>query len=319
MNPSIQNKTATNLRSGRLWSYAFLLALVIVLPSQKLSARPSAHPCTPPPDGLVSWWGGDKDASDLQGDNDGILKNGASYAPGFVSRAGFFFDGSNEPVVQVGDDPSLKMTTAITLESWINPTIVQNGVIASRAGEYQYDTGPGDGAIEWAFANTDPGWVSISTGFVPPLHTWTHIAVTYDNGLITTYANGVQVHQYQGSGPIGDVEPTNNDFRIGNRQNFVVPFSGTIDELKVYNRALSSSEVAAIYAAGSSGNCKPVVFVQDISPYAIPKTGGVYKVGTTIQIVDALGKSMSEATVRVTVTLPEGGSFSDASHDRFEW
>ena len=71
-------------------------------------------------------------------------------------------------------------------------------------------------------------------------------------------------------------------------------------------------QVAAYLAAGSNGNCKPVVFVQDISPYAIPKNGGVYKVGTTIQIIDALGKSMSEATVQVKVTLPEGGSFSDA-------
>ena len=81
--------------------------------------------------------------------------------------------------------------------------------------------------------------------------------------------------------------------------------------MKVYNRALSSSEVAAIYAAGSSGNCKPVVFVQDISPYAVPKTGGVYKVGTTIGIIDALGHSMPGAIVRVTVVLPDGGSFSD--------
>ena len=55
-----------------------------------------------------------------------------------------------------------------------------------------------------------------------------------------------------------------------------------------------------------------MVFVQDISPYAIPKTGGMYKVGTTIQIVDALNHSISQAAVRVTVALPEGGSFSDA-------
>ena len=145
-----------------------------------------------------------------------------------------------------------------------------------------------------------------------PLRSWTHLAVTYDNGLITTYGNGVQVHQYQGSGPIGDVVPTQNDFRIGNRSSFSAPFAGEIDELKVYDRALSSSEVAAIYAAGSSGNCKPVVFVQDISPYAVLKTGGVYKVGTTLTIIDARGHLISEATVQLRVTLPDGGTFADA-------
>ena len=200
------------------------------------------------------------------------------------------------------------MTTAMTLECWIFPTDGGAGstlqaIIASREGEYEFGRFS-DGTIQSAFANTDPGWNWVNSGFVAPHGTWTHVAVTYDNGLITTYANGVQVHQYQGSGLIGDVSPTLNDFRIGNRQDFPAPLPANVDELKVYNRALSSSEVAAIYAAGSSGNCKPMVFVEDISPYAVPKTGGVYKVGTTIQIVDALGHSISQATVRVTVALP---------------
>jgi hypothetical protein len=54
-----------------------------------------------------------------------------------------------------------------------------------------------------------------------------------------------------------------------------------------------------------------VVFVADLTPYAIPKAEGEYKVGTTIQIVDAQGHSVSEAIVRVTITLPDGGSISD--------
>jgi hypothetical protein len=265
--------------------------------------------CIPPAAGLVSWWAGDKDPRDLQGNNVGILKGGATYAAGYVS-SGFSFDGSLGQYVQVGDTPSLKMTTAATFECWIYPTADQESIFVNREGEYLVG-GESDGEVCWGFANTDPGWVGICTGFVAPLASWTHVAVTYDNGLITTYGNGVQVHQYQGSGPIGDVLPTLNDFRIGNRQQFPAPFTGIIDELKVYNRALSSSEVAAIYAAGSSGNCKPVVFVQDISPYAVPKTGGVYKVGTTLKIVDALGHSMSRAGIRLTVTLPEGGSFTD--------
>jgi hypothetical protein len=55
-----------------------------------------------------------------------------------------------------------------------------------------------------------------------------------------------------------------------------------------------------------------VVFVADLTPYAIPKTGGEYKVGTTIQIIDAQDHSVSEAIVRVTIMLPDGGSISDA-------
>src|SRR5690349_3961713 len=52
--------------------------------------------CAPPLDGLVSWWGGDEDATDLQGNNSGKLMKGATYAPGFVSRAAFSFDGIDD-------------------------------------------------------------------------------------------------------------------------------------------------------------------------------------------------------------------------------
>jgi len=82
--------------------------------------------------------------------------------------------------------------------------------------------------------------------------------------------------------------------------------------VKIYNRALTSDEVAAIYAAGSSGNCKPEVFVQDISPYAERKRGGNYKIGSTFTILDTRSLPMSDATVWITVALPEGGFFTAA-------
>lgn len=199
--------------------------------------------CVPPPADLVSWWGADRDATDLEGDNIGTLKNGVTYVQG-LSGAAFSFDGVDD-VVQVGDTPGLKMTTATTIEGWIYPTGLGQtleGIIANREGEYEIARAS-DGTIQWAFANTDPGWTWVDTGNLVPQNSWTHVAVTYDNGPITTYANGVQVHQYPGAGTIGDTEPTFNDFRVGNRQAFPDPFKGRIDELKVYNRALSASEM----------------------------------------------------------------------------
>ena len=103
-----------------------------------------------------------------------------------------------------------------------------------------------------AFANTNPGWNWINTGAVAPLNQWTHVTVTYDNGLIKTYINGTLTHTYSGSGPIGDVLNTQNDFRIGGRQTTSQYFQGRIDEVRVYNRALSATEAAALPAASSS-------------------------------------------------------------------
>ena len=95
------------------------------------------------------------------------------------------------------------------------------------------------------FANSNPGWQLTDTGYVAPLNQWTHIAVTYDNGTIKTYANGSLVQTYNGSGAIGDANPGENDFRIGGRQMQLIThyFQGRIDEVRVYNRAVTTSEI----------------------------------------------------------------------------
>lgn len=53
--------------------------------------------CTPPPPGMISWWGGDNNALDIIGTNHGTLVNGATYAPGLVGQA-FSFDGAGDYV-----------------------------------------------------------------------------------------------------------------------------------------------------------------------------------------------------------------------------
>jgi len=259
--------------------------------------------CLAPPAGLVSWWSGDKTAGDVEGINPGELVGGAAYKRGLVGP-GFVFHGLND-YVQVGDTPTLKMTTAMTIECWVYPIeSLAAKIIANKEGEYEFSRWD-DGTIRWAFANTDPGWAWTTTGFVAPLNTWTHVAVTYDNGLVTTYGNGVQVHQYPGSGAIGDVAPTLNDFRIGNRQQFPDAFGGIIDELKIYNRAITASEVAAIYAAGANGTCKPKIFVSSITPsYEVVRHG--FLISTAVVIQDENGIAVENASVQIKAILPSG-------------
>src|SRR5438105_9651082 len=59
--------------------------------------------CAPPPPDIVSWWPGDGDANDIQGNNDGTLQNGATFAAGLVGQA-FSFDGVND-YVEVQNSP----------------------------------------------------------------------------------------------------------------------------------------------------------------------------------------------------------------------
>src|SRR5215471_5113260 len=134
---------------------AILLVVSLITARAYTPDGGSSNGCIAPPAGLVSWWGGDEDSTDLESNNSGTLINGATYAPGFVSRAAFSFEGVND-AVSVGDSPDLKMTAAMTIECWIFP-LEGNGStvqppIVNKEGEYEIGRFS-DGTIQWAFAN----------------------------------------------------------------------------------------------------------------------------------------------------------------------
>jgi RHS repeat-associated protein len=224
-----------------------------------VKAAPASSSGGPPTSGLVGHWKFDENsgttAADFSGNNNtGTLTSGASWATG-QSGAATSLDGVND-YVQVGPQSSLAMTTAATFSAWIYPTgsgslATYGGIILDKESEYEIARFA-DGTINWAFANTSPGYNWINTGYVAPLNQWTHITITYDNGVIKTYANGSLTHTHSGTGAIGDANTSWNDFRIGGRQAGSQHFQGRIDEVRVYNRALSASEVTTLSVAGPS-------------------------------------------------------------------
>ena len=223
----------------------------------------------PAPDGLVSWWQAEGNANDAVDSNHGTLVNGTSFDGGQVGQA-FQFDGSDD-FVEMGAPVNLRMTTAFTLDAWIHPTGTgsggsEGGIILNKEGEYEIARFS-DGTIRWAIANTSPGWDWINTGYLALLNQWTHIALTYDNGIIRSYVNGDLVHTFNGSGVIGDAHPGLDNFRIGGRQVASQFFAGLIDEVDVFDRALTDSEVQAIFNAGTGGKCLVADCQIEVEPY----------------------------------------------------
>jgi len=211
--------------------------------------------------GLQGSWKFDENngatAADASGaNNTGTLSSGATWTTG-QSGAAVNLDGVDD-YVQVGAQSSLALTNAGTLSAWIYPTgagshATCGGIIVNKEGEYELARFT-DGTIQWAFANTNPGWNWVNTGYVAPLNQWTHVAVTYDGGIVKTYINGTLFHTYTGTGAIGDVDNSQNDFRVGGRQVTSHNFRGRIDEVRVYNRALSASEVTTLSSGASSSS-----------------------------------------------------------------
>ncbi|HEX6657470.1 MAG TPA: LamG-like jellyroll fold domain-containing protein, partial [Ilumatobacter sp.] len=157
----------------------------------------------------------------------------------------FTFNGTGG--VRVFGSPSLQADDVLTIEAWINPTGPgtgggQGGIIVNKEGEYEIARFA-DGTIRWAFANSNPGWVWISTGYVAPLNEWTHIAVVYDNGDVRTYADGELVHFFDGAGLIGDIHPGLDELRVGDRSSANQRFQGQIDEVRVWTTTRSQTEI----------------------------------------------------------------------------
>jgi hypothetical protein len=256
------------------------------------------------PSGLIGWWPGDGDASDLWSTNNGTLVNGATFAPGGIGEC-FSLSGSN--YVQIGASPSLDMSNALSFsfEAWVYPTGPSGGTFVSKENEYAIGENA-NGMIQWRFANNNFNWAWYTNGFFIPTNQWTHVAVVYDQGTVYTYANARLVSKTPGSGPIENFAPGQNDFRIGARQQTGEYFQGLIDEVSIYNQALSMPEIQTIYYAGSSGKSKgaPCIRIQPLSQ--------VTPAGTNVTLTIALTNGEVPAVIEplgtnVTFTVEAAG------------
>jgi hypothetical protein len=224
---------------------------------------------------LISWWDGDGDASDIQDGNDGTLVNGATFAPGFVTSGtgqAFSFDGVDD-IVSIAHNDNLNVTSH-TIEAWIRTpdftpstfiTLVDKDRLdpsAQRVLERNFGLfiSPGRPQSSCLVAGTLLGSFTVEGNFFHFLCGTTvvtdgnfhHVAVTYDApvGTMRLYVDGdpnTQTSFTPGILPDTHTAPAT----IGG-------FSpnALIDEVGIYNRALSASEIQAIFNAGSAGKCK---------------------------------------------------------------
>ena len=221
----------------------------------------------PPPAGMVSWWPGDGNANDIVDGNPGTLQGGATFAPGKVGQA-FSFDGLDDYVV-MPDSVNLDLTEQFTLDAWINPSSLHNapldGALISKVGGaagnngYQFGITGNNAVLLCQFNAAGEPWpgnqLIVDLPSAIPLDQWSHVACTYDNADLKIYVNGGLV----GTQPVGakSVVDSASSLRISGDDNNHVYFHGLIDEVGVFNRALTASEVRAIYTAGSAGKIKP--------------------------------------------------------------
>ena len=211
--------------------------------------------CTPAPANLVSWLPGDGNASDIEDGNNGTVQNGAGFAAGFVGQA-FRLDGVDD-FVNVPDAANLDFspTGPMTVDMWVfrtaaNPVMYLLGK-QTACGSINYQLG--QDATRGLYFAGDTG-SGVNTNASLPLDTWTHLAATYDGTTWRFYINGTEAANTNAGGTLGPANAAS--LEIGASGTCGNTFPGLIDEVEIFNRALSASEIQAIYNASTGGKCK---------------------------------------------------------------
>jgi hypothetical protein len=231
-------------------------------------------PPTVPPR-LVSWWPGAGNPKDLVGTNNGTLQSGATYAPGIVGQA-FSFDGTNADVFIPGS-PSLQFTNQFTIECWIHPNEVSNNrqifTMLGKLSAYCYFATSTNGSLRLFISDDNFNAYSLqSAGGVLTAGAWAHVAAIFigsGGGNLILCVNGAPVaSRVSVVNTVFNGGPPSAAYIGGITASGFMRFSGLIDELTVYNRALSSTEIQSIYNAGSAGKCLAPLYITAINPSA---------------------------------------------------
>ncbi|MCF7836107.1 hypothetical protein K9N08_00405, partial [Candidatus Gracilibacteria bacterium] len=203
--------------------------------------------------GLVGWWKLNEstltDGSTITdystSFNDGTTAGTMTSADSVngVFDSALDFDGVDD-YVEIADDASLDITDMLTTSMWVKTdgSDIQTTALSKGWNNLRVIiNGTNTIRVVWNTGGVDH--TVITTDVVAPGE-WQHIVVTYDRSNINIYLNGSLVKQGAAS---GDVLTNDTSLKIGTYTSALQFFDGSIDDVAIYNRALSSAEISALY------------------------------------------------------------------------
>ena len=190
------------------------------------------------------------------GNNGTWIGGGNSSGTAKIGNYSGFFDGIND-YVNVGNSLELRPTSAVTVMAWVKPAAITRGAHFAVSMPYS------DGASwsnPWVGYGIGVGygggrfWININgvnrefTKGTISVGVWQQIALTFNGTTITGYIDGESV--YSTSDYSGSIQYSGTpNLIVGQRSSTAAGeyFNGLVDEVKVWNRSLSSEEIAALY------------------------------------------------------------------------
>ena len=285
--------TALAVATAAVLAAAVLLSLALLWSPKAASAQvPAPANCATVPGGsIAAWWPWEGNGDDIKNGNTAVLSGSPAFAAtGKVGQA-LRFDGTDDHA-KASASPSLNVGAGngLTIEAWIKPTSRNNAPLV----EWNNGTG-GVGTHLWVyeggrlFANLkDTAGVdhTLVGSLLITEDTYQHVALTYDkaSGQAKLYQNGTLMRSVSN---LANIRPqTTYDLYFGHRPSGDLAgyrYSGEMDEIGIFDRALTLQEIQGIHNAGNAsspaGKCPDDTTPPSTTASATTADGNPYTAG----------------------------------------
>jgi hypothetical protein len=241
----------------RISVLTIVLALLLpacTAPAQRVPVVPSC--------GLVAYYPFHGNANDESGNaNHGVVHEARlSRVRSLSQNEAYEFDGV-ESFIDLGNRPVLKMTDGLTISVWVKPETFEP-LYQNIVSDHSYDEiEVGPGKILRLYYNELQFHVGGVFGIDTAIYTrypfessalgsWHHLVGTYDRLSAKLYVDGVKVDARDYTEPLS----VNNNAVLIGKSGFGEFFKGGIDEVRIYNRAISENEVQKLYTQPEGGD-----------------------------------------------------------------
>jgi hypothetical protein len=224
--------------------------------------------------GLVASYSFDEGSGTVADDSSGNGLNGSISNATWTSAGKFggalSFNGTSS-IVDIADADALDLTAGMTLEAWVRPTALsgyRTVILKEVPGELAYSLYASNDSSRPNTWGRIGGTSYDATGTASlPLNTWTHLASTYDGTTLRLYVNGVQVASRTIAGAL---QTSANMLHIGGNAIWGEYFAGLIDEVRIYNHALTAAQIQSDMNAAVAGAVPDTITLAPAVAAALP-------------------------------------------------